>query len=65
MELCFHDRFYKPQPYISVSDLMNIKQSTNELVVDFLERLKRMKSKCNVQLSKLEYATIIVGNITA
>lgn len=49
IERCFHDRFYISQPDISVVDLMNTKQTTNESVPDFLERFICMRSKCNTQ----------------
>ena len=48
MERLFHDRLYKPQPEASVVDLLGIKQQANELMVDFLERFRRLKGKCSV-----------------
>ena len=44
---------------------MNTKQSTNELVIDFLERFRRIRSKCNVQFVELKYATITIENMIA
>jgi len=43
---------------------MNTKQLTKELASDFLERFRRMRSKCNVQFPKSEYETIKIGKIT-
>lgn len=63
MERCFHDRFYSPQLEVFVADLMNIKQHVNELVVEYLERLRHMKSKCHVLFPKDEYANIVVRNM--
>ena len=65
LEQCFHDKFYTPQPDISVSYLMNSKQSTKEPVINFLERLRRIRSKCYVQFLESEYASIVVWNMIA
>ena len=39
----FHDRFYRLQLEVTIVDLMNLKQG-NELVVDFLERFRKLRS---------------------
>lgn len=65
MECCFHDTFYSPQQDILVANLMNTKQLADESITKFLEWFRRMRSKCNVQFLESEYATIVIGNMTA
>ena len=63
MERLFHDKFYKPQPETSVLDLLGIKQQANESVTEFLERFRRVKGKCSVQLLEVECSSIAVNNM--
>ena len=44
MERLFHDHFYKPQPKVSITKLMTLRQLPNEHVADFLERFRRVRS---------------------
>ena len=62
-EYLFHNRFFKPQPEASVLDLLGIKQQANELIIEILERFRRVKGKYSVQLPEAEYAFIIVNNM--
>ena len=41
---------------------MNLKQ-VDELVVDLLERFKKLRSRCNVYFLEFEYANIVIGNM--
>ena len=59
----FHDRFYKSQPEASVLDLLSIKQQANELVIEFLEGLRKVNGKCSVQLPETKYASIAMNNM--
>ena len=63
MEYLFHNWFFKPQPKASVLDLLGIKQQANELMIEFLERFRRVKGKYSVQLLEAKYASIIVNNM--
>ena len=65
MECCYHDRFYNLQLNISIFDLINSKQLANESIVEFLERFRQMRSKCNVLFPELEYTIIAIGNMIA
>lgn len=62
MEFYFDDKFYNPQPNISIVDLMNTKQF-DESDTKFLEQFKWMRSKCNVNFPKSKYKTITIGNM--
>ena len=44
-------------------DLLGIKQQANEPVIEFLEIFRRVKGKCNVQLSEPECASIAMNNM--
>ena len=44
-------------------DLLGIKQQANEPVTKFLERFRRIKGKCSVQLPEDECASIAVNNM--
>lgn len=44
-------------------DLLGIKQQASELMTGFLERFKRIKGKCRIQLPDAECAFIAVSNI--
>ena len=63
MVKCFYDRFYRPYSEVMVKDLMNLNQHVDELVANFLENFKMLRSQCNLQFLELEYANIAIGNI--
>ena len=63
MERLFHDCFYKPQPRVSITKLISCRQFPNELVVEFLERFRRVRSQCSVQLPESECAIAAVNNM--
>ena len=63
MKCLFYDRFYKPQPETSILDLLGIKQQDNEPITEFLERFRKVKRKCSVQLPEAKCASIAVNNI--
>ena len=44
-------------------DLLGIKQQANEPVTEFLERFRRVKGKCSVQLPEAECSSIAVNNM--
>ena len=44
-------------------DLWSIKQQSNETIIEFLERFRRFKGKCKMQLPKADRAFIIVNNM--
>lgn len=62
---CIHDKLYSPQPNVSMVDLINTKQPDNEFVANFLEKLRQIKSKCNVQFPKVKYGNIIDSNMSS
>ena len=57
------NHLYKCQPKVSIVELMSLSQLPNELVTEFLERFKRVRSRCNVQLLESEYAMATVNNM--
>lgn len=63
MERCFHDRFYRPLPKVTIADLMNMRQIVKESTIDFKERFKKAKSRCSVQLPEIECTAMAVGNM--
>ena len=63
MERLFHDRFYKPQLEASIINLLGIKQQAYEPITKFLERFKKVKGKCSMQLPEAEHASIAVNNM--
>ena len=63
MERLFHNLFFKPQPEVSIAELMSFKQLRNELVIEFLERFRRVRSRCSVQIPDFDCGTITVNNI--
>ena len=44
-------------------DLLSIKQQADEPVIEFLERFRRVKRKCSVQLPENECTSIAVKNM--
>ena len=63
MEILFYNRFYKPEPEVSISKLMSFRKLPNELVVDFLEQFRRVRSRYSVQLPESDYATAAMNNM--
>ena len=63
MEKLFHNHFYKPQPEVSITELMSLRQYPNDPVADFLERFKRVRSQCSVQLPESECVIAAVNNM--
>ena len=63
MERLFDDRFYKPQPEISIAELMSLRQLPTKLITIFLERFSRVRSRCSVQLLESECATATFNNM--
>ena len=53
MEKCFHDRFYRPQPKVTITNLMNMRQMVEEPTINFIERFRKDISCCLVQLPKV------------
>ena len=41
MERCFHDRFYWPQPQVTVTDLTSLRQQADESAADYIERFRK------------------------
>ena len=46
-------------------DLLGIKLQANDPVIEFLERFRRVKGKCSVQLSKVKFASIEINNMNS
>lgn len=63
MERCFHDRFYRPQPKVTIIDLMNMRQMVDESTIDFIERFRKAGSHCPMKLSQVECAAMAAGNM--
>ena len=63
MEKLFHDCFHKPQPEVSIAKLTSLSRSLNELVAEFLDRFRRLRSQCSVQLLESQCVTIAVNNM--
>ena len=42
---------------------MSLKQLLNELIVEFLEHFRRMRSRCSVLLPEFECAMTVVNNM--
>lgn len=63
MERCFHNRFYKPQPEVTIADLMNMKKMVEELTIDFIERFIKAGSHCSVQFPEVECAAMATRNM--
>lgn len=52
-----------PQPKVTIANIMNLKQHVDEPVADFIERYRKIISKCSVQFPEAEYATMAIGNM--
>ena len=63
MERLFFNRFYKPQPEVSITELMSLRQLPNEQVAEFLEQFKGLRSRCKVQLLEPECVMAVVNNM--
>ena len=46
-----------------VVDLINLNQHVDELVANFLQKYRKLRSQCNLQFLELEYANIAIGNM--
>lgn len=53
MERCFHDRFYRSPPKVTIANLMNMRQIVDESTIDFKERSRKAGSHCSVQLQEV------------
>jgi len=45
MERSFHDRFYRPQPKVTIADLMNMRKMVEKSKIDFIERFRKARSR--------------------
>lgn len=63
MEGAFHTRFFNPVPTVSVTDIVDAKQLPKETVIAFIERVRRLKSRCSTALDDSEMTKIVVRNM--
>ena len=61
MERCFHKQFYRLQPEVTITDLMNMRQMVHESTIDFIERFRKAGSRCSVKLPEVECAVMATG----
>lgn len=61
MEMCFHDRFYRPLPEVTIVDLMNMRQMIDESTINFIERFRKVGSCCLVQLLEVKCVAMAVS----
>lgn len=58
MEQLFHTQFYKTESEVTLADLVNLRQLSNEWAEGFLQRFKTARSKGFMPLPKKEFFKI-------
>ena len=55
MEKQFHIQFFKVEPEVCIAELSIVTQKNGETADLFISLLKKMRNKCKIHLSEIEY----------
>ena len=55
MEEAFHNQFYRTDPEVSMADLSQLHQLSNDLMEEYIRCFRKLKFRCKVIIPEIEF----------